>query len=76
MSEIFSLAQEMFPYSQRLRRDFHMNPELGYQEVRTAGIIAQELSSLGLEVITGVAETGVVSVLEGGSSGTDRLAAF
>ena len=76
MSEIFSLAQEIFPYSQRLRRDFHMNPELGYQEVRTAGIIARELTSFGLEVTTGVADTGVVSVLEGGHPGPTVLLRF
>ena len=76
MSDYHRLAQELFPYSQKLRRDFHMNPELGYQEVRTAGIIAQELSALGLEVTTGVADTGVVSVLEGGSPGSTVLLRF
>jgi amidohydrolase len=76
MSQFFRLAQEFFPYSQRLRRDFHMHPELGYQEVRTAGIVAKELTSLGLEVTTGVAETGIVSVLEGGSSGPTILLRF
>ena len=45
MSEFFKTAQNLFPYTQRLRRDFHMHPELGYQEVRTAGIVAHELGS-------------------------------
>lgn len=47
-----------------LRRDFHRHPELGFDEVRTAGIVAQRLNALGLEVQTGVGRTGVVGVLE------------
>ncbi|WP_207492729.1 amidohydrolase [Aridibaculum aurantiacum] len=51
------------------RRDFHQHPELGNNEVRTAGIIAAHLQSLGIEVKTGVAKTGVVGVLRGGKTG-------
>jgi amidohydrolase len=51
------------------RRDFHEHPELGNREFRTAGIIAEHLRSLGLEVRTGVAHTGVVGVLHGGHPG-------
>ncbi len=51
------------------RRDFHRHPELGFQEHRTAGIIARVLGDLGYEVQTGVANTGVVGVLEGQQSG-------
>jgi len=51
------------------RRDFHEHPELGNQEVRTAGIIAKHLESLGISVKTGVAKTGVVGVLVGGKPG-------
>jgi len=51
------------------RRDFHENPELGNQEVRTAEIIAVHLRQLGMEVTEGVAVTGVVGVLKGGKSG-------
>lgn len=51
------------------RRDFHANPELGNHEVRTSGIIAGYLKSLGIEVKTGVAKTGVVGVLKGGKPG-------
>ena len=45
------------------RRDFHMHPEIGLQEWRTAGIVAAELKRLGYEVTTGVARTGVVGLL-------------
>lgn len=51
------------------RRDFHQHPELGMQETRTAGIVANHLRSLGLEVRTGVATTGVVGILKGGRPG-------
>lgn len=51
------------------RRDFHQYPELGNQEVRTAGIVAKHLRSLGIEVTTGIAKTGVVGILKGGQPG-------
>jgi amidohydrolase len=51
------------------RRDFHQNPELGNRETRTAAIIAKHLQSLGIEVKTGVAHTGVVGILVGGKPG-------
>ncbi len=51
------------------RRDLHANPELGNREVRTAGIVAKHLRSLGIEVTTGVAKTGVVGILKGALPG-------
>jgi amidohydrolase len=51
------------------RRDIHQHPELGNYEVRTAGLIAKHLQSLGLEVSTGIAKTGVIGVLKGGKPG-------
>ena len=51
------------------RRDFHEHPELGNHEFRTAEIIAKHLRSLGIEVKTGVATTGVVGLLKGGKPG-------
>lgn len=47
-------------------KDLHQNPELGFMEVRTAGIVAKELKSLGYQVITGIAKTGVVGILKNG----------
>jgi amidohydrolase len=49
------------------RRDLHRHPELGFQEFRTAGIVAERLRAAGYEVRTGVAETGVVGTLRGGA---------
>ena len=51
------------------RRDVHQNPELGNREVRTAKLVADHLRSLGMEVKTGVAHTGVVGLLRGGKPG-------
>ena len=51
------------------RRDFHQHPELGNNEVRTSAIVAKHLQSLGIEVKTGVAKTGVVGILKGGKPG-------
>lgn len=51
------------------RHDFHQNPELGNRETRTSAIIAKHLQSLGLEVKTGVAVTGVVGILRGAKPG-------
>ena len=51
------------------RRDIHEHPELGEQETRTAALVAAHLTKLGLEVRTGVGQTGVVAVLRGGKPG-------
>lgn len=51
------------------RRDIHQHPELGNREFRTAKLVADHLRSLGMEVQTGVAHTGVVGVLRGGRAG-------
>lgn len=69
MTDLYSQAQALFPYTQAMRRDFHIHPELGFQEVRTSGIIAKELRELGLEVSTGIAKTGVIGLIEGAQPG-------
>jgi len=52
-----------------VRRDFHQNPEVGMEEVRTAERIASYLREMNIEVIEGVAGTGVVGIIRGGSEG-------
>ena len=52
-----------------IRRDLHAHPELGFEEVRTAGIVAAELSRMGIAPRTGVGGTGVLGVIEGGRPG-------
>lgn len=53
----------------KIRRFIHMNPELSNREYETAKLVASKLTSLGLEVKTGVARTGVVALLRGGQPG-------
>jgi amidohydrolase len=62
-------ASQVMPKVIACRRDFHQHPELGNREVRTSKIVADQLRSLGLEVRTGIAHTGVVGVLRGGKPG-------
>ncbi len=69
MNDPVSEAQSMFEYTQAIRRDLHAHPELGFQEHRTAGIVAKELSDLKLEVQTGIGGTGVVAILKGSRPG-------
>lgn len=76
MESIFSEANNHFKYTQTLRRDFHMHPELGFQEFRTAGIVARELNEMGYEVKTGIAKTGVVALLEGSHPGPTIMLRF
>lgn len=56
-----------------IRRDLHRHPELGFQEVRTAGIIADRLKQLGYTVRTGLGKTGVTGLLKGGRPGKTVL---
>jgi len=60
----------------RVRRDLHRHPELGFQETRTAGIVAETLTGLGVETQTGVGQTGVVGLLEGSRPGPTVLLRF
>ena len=69
MAEAEALRDELIDR----RRDFHRHPELAFQEHRTAGIVADELNSLGLEVQTGVGKTGVIGILEGANDGPTIL---
>jgi len=56
-----------------LRRDFHMHPELGFEELRTSRIVADRLKALGYEVRTGVGQTGVVGIVRTGKPGRTIL---
>ena len=52
-----------------IRHDIHAHPEMLFEEVRTAAIVAKELARLGFKVTTGIAKTGVVGTLTNGSGG-------
>ncbi len=57
----------------KLRRDFHMHPELAFKEKRTAKIVENYLKECGLEVKSGIAKTGVVGILRGKEKGKTIL---
>ncbi|MFQ1064978.1 M20 aminoacylase family protein [Bordetella trematum] len=56
-----------------LRRDLHAHPELGFEEVRTSGIVAAGLQALGIEVHRGIGKTGVVGVIRGKRCDSGRM---
>ena len=55
---------------QNIFKDIHQNPELGFMEIRTAGIVAKELKALGYEVKSGIGKTGVVGIMKNGEGPT------
>lgn len=69
-------AEQLFDDMVQMRRDFHMHPELGFEETRTSQIVAQNLRGLGLEVQQGIAQTGVVGILEGTKPGPTIMLRF
>lgn len=65
VSEVEKYQKEVIAW----RRDFHMHPELGFQEFRTSEVVKNLLESFGLEVITGFAKTAVLGILRTGRKG-------
>jgi amidohydrolase len=61
-------ASELAPKLIEIRRLIHRHPELGFGEFRTAALVADLLRSLGIDIITGVAKTGVVGSIGMGGS--------
>jgi hippurate hydrolase len=59
---------DLIPHLVTFRRDIHAHPELGFEERRTAGAIADQLRAIGLEVHEGIGGTGVVGVLRNGAA--------
>lgn len=64
-----SLVDEVTPQVISWRQDIHQHPELGNRETRTAGLVAEHLKALGMEVRTDIAHTGVVGILKGAKEG-------
>lgn len=73
---LYQEALDLFDLTVGFRRDFHRHPELGFNEVRTSRIVADELSRLGYEVQTGLAKTGVVGLIQGEQPGPVALLRF
>jgi IAA-amino acid hydrolase len=60
---MFERARGLYPQLVGWRRQIHMHPELGFQEEKTAALVAETLTRLGLRVQTNVGITGVVGIL-------------
>ena len=73
MIDLLTFAEEMQDELVARRRAFHQFPEMGFEVSRTAGIVAEELERLGLEVQRGVGKSGVVGLLEGRYDGPTVL---
>ncbi|MBN1120239.1 MAG: amidohydrolase [Anaerolineae bacterium] len=73
IENFYEQAKALKPEIVKLRRDLHRFPELAFEETRTAGIVVQTLSSLGLKVESEVGRTGVVGLLEGDQPGPTVL---
>ncbi len=71
-AEAEALRQQLIAW----RRNFHRHPELGFEEHRSAGIIADRLRELGYQVQTGIAHTGVIGLLEGPRPGSVVMVRF
>jgi len=69
-------AEKIFSDMVETRRDFHMYPEIGFQEHRTSRIVADRLKDLGMEVQQGIGQTGVIGLLEGDKEGPVVLMRF
>lgn len=69
-ARIVPLVDGMYPQLESIYKDIHANPELGFQETRTAAKLAAELRALGFEVTEGVGRTGVVALYRNGSGPT------
>ncbi len=69
-------AERLYDDMVQMRRDFHMHPELGFEETRTSQIVAATLQELGMEVQQGIAQTGVVGILDGPKDGPTVMLRF
>jgi amidohydrolase len=76
MKNFLDEAEDLFEFTREQRRDFHKHPEIGLKEFRTAETVAKQLKNLGMEVQTGIGQTGVVGILEGKAPGPVVLVRF
>ncbi|MCL4395969.1 MAG: amidohydrolase [Chloroflexi bacterium] len=75
-NDMMAIAQALKPELVARRRDLHRHPELGFEEERTAALVAAELHELGLQVTEGIGKTGVVGVFVGTRPGPTLLLRF
>ena len=64
--DIRTLVREELPRLVEIRHDLHMHPEIGYEEVRTSGVVLRELSDAGIAHVAGMARgTGILAHVPG-----------
>lgn len=68
-ADVATMSRDLEP----LYRDLHQHPELGFEETRTAALLADRLKALGFDVTTGVGKTGIVALLKNGAGPTAML---
>lgn len=66
-SEIEGIVAKRYPALEATYRDIHANPELGFQETRTAALLAKEMRALGFDVTEKVGKTGLVAIYKNGA---------
>lgn len=69
-AQVAPIVNGMYPSLDALYKDLHANPEVAYQEVRTAAKLAEEMRKLGFEVTEKVGGTGVVAIFKNGAGPT------
>ncbi len=65
--EVLKIAQEIKSEIIDIRRQIHMNPELGFEEKETSELVVKKLKELGIDIKANVAKTGVIGLIKGGA---------
>jgi amidohydrolase len=72
-TELLEAIETYGPELTEIRRDIHQHPEMGFEETRTAALVARKLSEWGVEVVEGVGRTGVVGTIRGKHGGNRAI---
>ena len=73
MTDIQAALAPLLPELVAIRRDIHANPELGFEETRTAALVAAKLREWGIETTEGVGRFGVVGTIRGKRPGQGAI---
>src|SRR5690349_7843520 len=70
VSEVLAGLRDTSVWQEQIYKDIHANPELSFQETKTAGLVASKMKEFGYEVLEKVGRTGVVGILRNGEGQT------
>src|SRR6185503_3861184 len=70
VSEVLAGLRDTSVWQEHIYKDIHANPELSFQETKTAGLVASKMKEFGYEVLEEVGRTGVVGILRNGEGQT------